>query len=179
MPCFIGWPGWSSREKTRVYCQEDNNLRCRGCRVGQPGCFTGGSCCCPGRGTDRLAGRKIVLAMAALFVACSPKSNSACGIEKALEDVRTKMWTVPIHLRDSSYRALKRWDTDRVCIPMIIREHGQYSSICPVNLKALSTIPQKTRAGKPILKRCWINCSESIDKYLPHWYAISINFSVK
>ena len=52
---------------------------------------------------------KIVLAMAALFVACSPKSNSACvGIEKALEDVRTKnVGTVPIHLRDSSYRGAK------------------------------------------------------------------------
>ncbi|NLX70579.1 MAG: replication-associated recombination protein A [Clostridiales bacterium] len=52
---------------------------------------------------------RIILAMAALFVACSPKSNSAyVGIEKALEDVRTKnVGNVPINLRDSSYKGAK------------------------------------------------------------------------
>ncbi len=49
---------------------------------------------------------RIILAMAALFVACSPKSNAAyLGIEKALKDVRTKKTgTVPLHLRDASYK---------------------------------------------------------------------------
>ncbi|NLO83731.1 MAG: replication-associated recombination protein A [Clostridiales bacterium] len=52
---------------------------------------------------------RIILAMAALFVACSPKSNSAyLGIEKALEDVRTKdVGMVPINLRDASYNGAK------------------------------------------------------------------------
>lgn len=52
---------------------------------------------------------RIVLAEAALMVACSPKSNSACvGIDKALEDVRTKkIGTVPIHLRDAHYPGAK------------------------------------------------------------------------
>ena len=48
---------------------------------------------------------RIILAMAALMVACSPKSNSACvGIDKALEDVRNKkIGEVPINLRDTHY----------------------------------------------------------------------------
>lgn len=48
---------------------------------------------------------RIILAMAALMVACSPKSNSACvGIDKALEDVQTKkIGEVPINLRDTHY----------------------------------------------------------------------------
>jgi len=49
---------------------------------------------------------RIVLAEAALMVACSPKSNAAyMGIEKALEDVRNKkIGDVPINLRDSHYK---------------------------------------------------------------------------
>ena len=49
---------------------------------------------------------RIILAEAALMVACSPKSNAAyLGIEKALEDVRNKkIGEVPINLRDSHYR---------------------------------------------------------------------------
>ncbi len=48
---------------------------------------------------------RIILAQAALMVACSPKSNSVCvGIDKALEDVRNKkIGEVPINLRDSHY----------------------------------------------------------------------------
>ncbi|HOB20088.1 MAG TPA: replication-associated recombination protein A [Candidatus Atribacteria bacterium] len=48
---------------------------------------------------------RIILAEAALMVACSPKSNSACvGIDKALEDVRNKhVGQVPTHLRDAHY----------------------------------------------------------------------------
>ena len=63
--------------------------------VSQPGCFTGGSCCCPGRGTDRLAGREDRAGYGGLVCRMFSKSNSACvGIEKALEDVRTKMWVL-------------------------------------------------------------------------------------
>jgi len=48
---------------------------------------------------------RIILAEAALMVACSPKSNAVyVGIEKALEDVRNKrIGEVPINLRDSHY----------------------------------------------------------------------------
>ncbi len=52
---------------------------------------------------------RIVLAEAALMVACSPKSNASCvGIEKALEDVRSmKTGQVPTHLRDAHYKGAK------------------------------------------------------------------------
>ncbi|NLU37035.1 MAG: replication-associated recombination protein A [Clostridiales bacterium] len=52
---------------------------------------------------------RIILAEAALMVACSPKSN-ACyiGIDKALEDVRReKTGQVPIHLRDTHYKGAR------------------------------------------------------------------------
>ncbi len=52
---------------------------------------------------------RIILAEAALMVACSPKSN-ACyvGIDKALEDVRKeRSGQVPIHLRDAHYKGAK------------------------------------------------------------------------
>lgn len=47
----------------------------------------------------------IILAQAALMVACSPKSNAVCsGISKALDDVRNKnIGEVPINLRDTHY----------------------------------------------------------------------------
>jgi len=52
---------------------------------------------------------RIILALAALVVACSPKSNSACvGIDKALEDVRNKkIGEVPMNLRDAHYPGSK------------------------------------------------------------------------
>lgn len=52
---------------------------------------------------------RIILAQAALAVACSPKSNAAyIGIEMALSDVRNKrIGRVPIHLRDASYSGAK------------------------------------------------------------------------
>ncbi len=48
---------------------------------------------------------RIPLAQAAVYVACAPKSNAAyLGIDKALEDVRTKKaGNVPKHLKDASY----------------------------------------------------------------------------
>jgi putative ATPase len=48
---------------------------------------------------------RIPLAQAAVYVACAPKSNAAyLGIDKALEDVKTKKTgNVPAHLRDASY----------------------------------------------------------------------------
>jgi len=52
---------------------------------------------------------RIILAQAALMVACSPKSNSAyLAIDKALEDVRkSSIGQVPVHLRDSHYKGAK------------------------------------------------------------------------
>ncbi len=48
---------------------------------------------------------RIPLAQAAVYVACAPKSNAVyLGIDKALEDVKTKKaGHVPAHLRDASY----------------------------------------------------------------------------
>lgn len=52
---------------------------------------------------------RIILAQAALLVALSPKSNSAyLGIDRALEDVRSKnTGEVPPHLRDASYKGAR------------------------------------------------------------------------
>jgi len=55
---------------------------------------------------------RIPLAQAAVYVACAPKSNAVyLGIDKALEDVRTKKaGNVPKHLRDASYPGAKKLD---------------------------------------------------------------------
>jgi putative ATPase len=52
---------------------------------------------------------RIPLAQAAVYVACAPKSNAVyLGIDKALEDVKTKKsGNVPSHLRDASYKGAK------------------------------------------------------------------------
>ncbi len=52
---------------------------------------------------------RIVLAQAAVYVACAPKSNAAyLGIEKALKDVQEKKTQdVPLSLRDASYPGAK------------------------------------------------------------------------
>jgi putative ATPase len=52
---------------------------------------------------------RIILAEAALMVACSPKSNACCvGIDKALGDVRReRSGQVPVHLRDAHYKGAK------------------------------------------------------------------------
>ncbi|MEW6008310.1 MAG: replication-associated recombination protein A [Candidatus Omnitrophota bacterium] len=52
---------------------------------------------------------RIALAQAAVFVACSPKSNASyMGIEKALEDVKSdRTMEVPKHLRDANYPGAK------------------------------------------------------------------------
>lgn len=49
---------------------------------------------------------RIVLAQAAVYVACAPKSNASyMGINKALEDIRNKpIGKVPGHLKDASYK---------------------------------------------------------------------------
>lgn len=48
---------------------------------------------------------RLILAQAALYIACAPKSNSVlCGIDRALEDIKQGNYgPVPIHLRDGSY----------------------------------------------------------------------------
>ncbi len=53
---------------------------------------------------------QIILAHAATYVACAPKSNAAyLGIGKATKDVREgKTVAVPKHLQDASYRGAKR-----------------------------------------------------------------------
>lgn len=58
---------------------------------------------------------RIILAMAALMVACSPKSNAVyLGIEKALEDVKTKkIGEVPIPLRFDSLQTTQEISVGR------------------------------------------------------------------
>ncbi|MBI4559449.1 MAG: replication-associated recombination protein A, partial [Candidatus Hydrogenedentes bacterium] len=53
---------------------------------------------------------RIILAHAATYVACAPKSNAAyVGIEEAIRDVREKKTVVvPKHLQDTHYRGAKR-----------------------------------------------------------------------
>lgn len=52
---------------------------------------------------------RIILAQAAVYVACAPKSNASyLGINAALSDVRHKdIGTVPLHLKDSHYSGAK------------------------------------------------------------------------
>lgn len=53
---------------------------------------------------------RIILAQAAIYVACAPKSNSAyMAIENALNDVKNSknVDEVPIHLRDTNYKGSK------------------------------------------------------------------------
>lgn len=49
---------------------------------------------------------RIILAQAAVYVACAPKSNASyIGIDKATEDIRNKpIGKVPNHLKDASYK---------------------------------------------------------------------------
>lgn len=48
---------------------------------------------------------QIILSQAASYVACAPKSNSACmAIFAAMESVRKTKTTVPAHLQDAHYR---------------------------------------------------------------------------
>jgi putative ATPase len=53
---------------------------------------------------------RILLAQAATYVACAPKSNAAyMGIDAALGDVRAKKTVaVPVHLQDSHYKGSER-----------------------------------------------------------------------
>ena len=48
---------------------------------------------------------QIILSQAASYVACAPKSNSACNaIFVALDSVKSTKTTVPVHLQDAHYR---------------------------------------------------------------------------
>lgn len=48
---------------------------------------------------------QIILSQAASYVACAPKSNSACmAISAAMESVRKTKTTVPAHLQDAHYK---------------------------------------------------------------------------
>ncbi len=48
---------------------------------------------------------QIILSQAASYVACAPKSNSACiAISAAMESVRRTKTTVPAHLQDAHYK---------------------------------------------------------------------------
>jgi MgsA AAA+ ATPase C terminal. len=52
---------------------------------------------------------RIILAQAAIYVACAPKSNSSImGIDSALDDIKNlKTGAVPKHLQDAHYKSAK------------------------------------------------------------------------
>lgn len=51
---------------------------------------------------------QIILSQAVLYVACAPKSNSACNaVFAAMESVRSHKTTVPAHLQDAHYKGSK------------------------------------------------------------------------
>lgn len=51
---------------------------------------------------------QIILAQAAAYVACAPKSNAAvCAIDSAMESVQAVKTTVPVHLQDAHYPGAK------------------------------------------------------------------------
>lgn len=53
---------------------------------------------------------KLLLAEAALYIACAPKSNSVLAVEEAIEDVRKGRYgAVPLSLRDASYSGAKNF----------------------------------------------------------------------
>ena len=48
---------------------------------------------------------QIILAEAVNYVACAPKSNASClSIGAAMESVRSKKTSVPVHLQDAHYK---------------------------------------------------------------------------
>lgn len=52
---------------------------------------------------------QIILAQAASYVACAPKSNSAVNaIGKAMESVKSRRTSVPVHLQDAHYPGAKK-----------------------------------------------------------------------
>ncbi|MEH2956092.1 replication-associated recombination protein A [Candidatus Merdisoma sp. JLR.KK011] len=52
---------------------------------------------------------QIILAQAAAYVACAPKSNSAVNaIGKAMESVKSRRTSVPVHLQDTHYPGAKK-----------------------------------------------------------------------
>ena len=52
---------------------------------------------------------QIILAQAASYVACAPKSNSACNaIFNAMEYVKKYKTTVPVHLQDAHYKGAQK-----------------------------------------------------------------------
>lgn len=76
---------------------------------------------------------RLVLAEAALYVACAPKSNSVYrGIGAAMKDIeKGDIGGVPKHLRDASYHGAKNWVVGMaICIPIIIKGIMFPSSIC-------------------------------------------------
>ena len=90
-------------------------------------------CCSSSSSYGWMAESAIILAEAALMVACSPKSNSACvGIEKALKDIQDRnIGQVPSHLRIPIMVEPKIWDMARdINIHMIIPMEEPINNTC-------------------------------------------------
>lgn len=81
---------------------------------------------------------RIILAQAAVYVACAPKSNASYfGIDEALEDINNAdIGTVPMHLRDKHYSGAKNLQHgDGYIYPHNYKNHYVKQQYLPDTLK--------------------------------------------
>jgi len=100
---------------------------------------------------------RIILAQAAVYVACAPKSNAAyLGIEKALADVKTQgTQPVPIHLKDGHYKGAAKLG------------HGvgyKYAHDYPQHYVEQEYMPHKAVYYEPTLQGYEAKIKERMDK---------------
>ena len=100
---------------------------------------------------------RIILAQAAVYVACAPKSNAVyLAIDKALADVKeARTQGVPVHLKVGTILGRVNWGMARdINTRMIIRNIMSSKNICRIKLFIMSRL---CRAMRPRLKREWTN----------------------
>jgi putative ATPase len=100
---------------------------------------------------------RIILAQAAVYVACAPKSNAVyLGIDRALADVKEKRTQeVPEHLKDAHYKGADKLG------------HGQgykYAHDYPQHHVDQEYMPQKTRYYEPSIQGYEARIKERMDK---------------
>ena len=100
---------------------------------------------------------RIILAQAAVFVACAPKSNAVyLAIDKALADVKEqRTHAVPIHLKDSHYKGAEKMG------------HGEgykYAHDYPQHYVEQEYMPHKAVYYEPTLQGYEAKIKERMDK---------------
>ena len=109
VPC-IGWPGWSGRRRPGIHCPAVGDFGIRRRRSGQSERLASRQCRFRCRDEISWPEGRIPLAEATVYLATSPKSNSAYeGINSALDLVRqTGNLPVPLHLRNAPTKLMKQ-----------------------------------------------------------------------